>query len=393
MRNYSIHNMKWENRGHELDGLASLMLNETNEYYLTGSKEEIETFYERTGQYIKVTGIMVQSRQESYEFMGKAAVAEEDAQVNNHTILICTAKNRAEYEAWRKKWRKKGLIENQRFFQGELFSMIYDVYVRNLIRIDRIEVFLTSRCTLNCEKCISYIPYFTRKRDIPLEQLKKDADILFSKVDYIYKLKLLGGEGLLYPYLIEYIDYLCERYQDKIGIIRIGTNGTILPNQEILDMCVRNHVILDVSDYSQAVPDKSRLNEIKTLCDKNHVAIEIKRTGEQWLDLGFPDKTLDKRNEKQIQEHFYGCAMFCRQFGQGKMWFCCTNFAAVCAGLFTESENDYFDFATDFSKKELLEYEVGYSRLGHTTFCNVCGGCSDEVNPCQVEVARQMREK
>lgn len=376
-----------------MDEIAALMLDEKNEYYLIGSKEEIEFFYKRTGRYMNTAKIVTRLKEESLAFMGQATVAEEDVQISDRTILICTTRNRLEYETARSRWHEKGLIENQSFFQGELFSMIYDIYVRDQVRLDRIEIFLTSRCTLNCEKCISYIPYFQRKADVSLEQLKKDADILFRKVDYIYKLKLLGGEGLLYPYLIEYIDYLCEHYRDQIGTIRIGSNGTILPSHEILDMCMRNHVILDISDYSKAVPDKSRLDEIRALCDKHNVAVEIKRTGEQWLDLGFPNKALDKKCEKQIQEHFLGCAMFCRQFSRGKMWFCCSNFAAVCAGLFPENANDYFDFETDFSKKELLEYEVGYSRLGHTTFCSVCGGCSEEVNPCQVEVAKQMRVK
>lgn len=393
MRNYSIHNMKWENRGHELDGLASIMLGQAKRYYLIGSREEVASFYEKTGRYMGRDIPVVIPQEGQLGWTGQTTVSEKDLCMNDRTILICAVRNRAEYEAQRKKWREKGFVENRSFFQGELFSMIYDVYVRNQIRIDRIEIFLTSRCTLNCEKCISYIPYFTRRVDIPLEQLKRDADILFRKVDYIYKLKLLGGEGLLYPHLIEYIDYIRERYHEKIGTIRIGTNGTVIPSRDILDMCVRNHVTLDISDYSKAVPDQSKLDEIKELCEKHHVTVEIKRTGEQWLDLGFPNRVFDTKDEKQVREHFCGCAMFCRQFSQGKMWFCCTNFTAVCAGLYEENENDYFDFTADFSKKELLEYEVGYSKLGHTTFCSVCGGCSEEVNPRQVEVAKQIRAK
>ncbi len=58
--------------------------------------------------------------------------------------------------------------------------------------------------------------------------------------------------------------------------------------------------------------------------------------------------------------------------------------------MFPIDENDYFDFKKEFSKKELLEYELGFSKLGHTTFCAVCRGCSDEVNPFHVEVAQQI---
>lgn len=391
MRNYAIHPTVWENKGHELDELGQIVQNKEKEYYVIGNKEEIEGFYSRTGRDIGQVCAFISPESGLTDLEGIPVILEKEILVRDNTVIICVARNRVKYELVRDRWKEKGLLENQRFFQGEIFSMVYDVYVRNQIRIDRIEIFLTSRCTLNCEKCISYIPYFHEKTDTPLEQLKRDADILFRKVDYIYKLKLLGGEGLLYPYLIEYINYLYDNYGGKIGTIRIGTNGTILPDEDILAMCRRNHVILDISDYSAAVPDRCKLSEIKELCGKYGVAVEIKRTGEQWLDLGFPNVTGKQKEEETLREHFYGCAMFCRQFAQGKMWFCCTNFAAVCAGLFPGNENDYFDFETDFSKRELLEYELGYSRLGHTTFCNVCGGCSEEVNSRHIEVAKQMK--
>ncbi len=392
MRNYAIRDTTWKNKGHELDGIARIIQNKEKSFYIIGNKEEIEEFYKRTGRYIDQLAAFMISECCLTTLEGIPVILENEIPIKDCTVIICVARNRAEYEMERDRWKGKGIVENQSFFQGEIFSMVYDVYERNQIRIDRIEIFLTSRCTLNCEKCISYIPYFRMKTDTPLEQLKRDADILFGKVDYIYKLKLLGGEGLLYPHLIEYIDYLHDNYDEKIGTIRIGTNGTILPDREILEMCRRNRVTLDISDYSWAVPDRCKLYEVKELCDQHGVEVEIKRTGEQWLDLGFPNVVLDKKEEKTLREHFYGCAMFCRQFARGKMWFCCTNFAAVCAGLFPKNENDYFDFEADFSKKDLLEYEIGYSCLGYTTFCDVCGGCSEEINPRQVEVAKQMKQ-
>lgn len=282
-----------------------------------------------------------------------------------------------------------GFEENINLFQGEVFSKLYDVYVRNEIRLDRVEIFLTSCCTLNCEKCISYIPYFAKPKITSLQQLKDDVDLLFSKVDYVYKIKLLGGEGFLYPYLIEYVDYLYDKYKNKIGSIRIGTNGTVFPGQAILEMCERNHVTVDISDYTQAVPNICMLDDVKKICEEHGVTVDVKRTGEQWLDMGFPNNLPDKKNEEKLREHFHKCAMFCRQFSNGKYYFCCSNFAAVCAGLFPDDDNNYFDFTQNFTKRELLEFELGYSKLGHTTFCNVCMGCSEEVNQCHVPIAKQ----
>ena len=197
--------------------------------------------------------------------------------------------------------KSAGFEENKNLFQGEVFRKLYDVYVLDEIRIDRIEIFLTSCCTLNCEKCISYIPYFKKPKITPLQQLKDDADLLFSKVDYVYKMKLLGGEVFLYPYLTEYINYLNDKYGDKIGSIRIGTNGTIFPGQAVLEMCERNNVTIDISDYTNAVPNICMLDDVKKICQEHGVAVDVKRTGEQWLDMGFPDHPPREKNEEELR--------------------------------------------------------------------------------------------
>lgn len=401
MRNYSIRKTIKNNAGHELDKYADFMLRKQNHFYVIGSENEFNSFYNRTGRFLKEDeycllgflnkDVQKQSRGGDSVFLDVPIVEEAIIYADKQAVIICIARERKEYENLKNIFEEKGFIENQTFFQGEIFSMIYDVYVRDIIRIDRVEVFLTSCCTLNCEKCISYIPYFKNTHHTSLEQLKSDADILFKNVDYIYKLKLLGGEGFLYPHLIEYIDYVYDNYGGKIGTIRIGTNGTIFPKTEIMEMCKRNHVTIDISDYRIAVPDKCKLEEVKNYCLENGVAVDIKRTGEQWLDMGFPDNIPEFEGEEQIKVHFQKCAMFCRQFAKGKLYFCCSNFAAVAAGLFPDNDNDYFDFNRQFSKKELLEFELGYSTLGHTTFCGVCGGCSEEANSCRVEVAKQVK--
>ena len=186
-----------------------------------------------------------------------------------------------------------------------------------------------------------------------------------------------------------YINYLNDKYGDKIGSIRIGTNGTIFPGQAVLEMCERNNVTIDISDYTNAVPNICMLDDVKKICQEHGVAVDVKRTGEQWLDMGFPDHPPREKNEEELREHFFKCAMFCRQFSNGKYYFCCSNFAAVCVGLFPDDENNYFDFRQEFTKRELLEFELGYSMLGHTTFCSVCNGGSIEANQCNVPVAKQ----
>ena len=372
MRNYSIHNTIWRNKGHELDLLAEKMLDNNMKYILIGTQKEKDEFKRRTNYELDILeGI-------------------EEVEKCQDICIICVNKDRNMYESCKKKFEKAGLKENDRFFQGEVFQMIYDVYMHDQIKIDRIEIFMTSCCTLKCEKCISYIPYFKNQVVVPINKLKRDIDLLFSKVDYVFKLKLLGGEGFLYPELVAYIDYIYNNYHNQIGSIRIGTNGTIEPSDEIIQMCKRDEVVVDISDYSKAVPCISKLESVKKKLSSNGVMVDIKRTGEQWLDMGFPISKPEGKNEEMLRKHFEKCAMFCRQFADGKLFYCCSNCAAVKAGLYELNENDYFDFAENFNRKELLEYELGFSKLGHTSFCSVCQGGSEEANPWHVEVAKQL---
>lgn len=392
MRNYSIKDLRWSNRGHELDHFAEMITDKNNQFYIYGNEHEIEEFYQRVGKYLagNIGGCVCMQGKVNKELY---VCNEADIPDMKNTRIICTYKNREKYERLRENWDKKGYRENEKFFQGEVFEMVYEVYAKDEIKLDRIEVFLTSCCTLNCEKCISFIPYFKKPVIIPLQQLKDDADLLFSKVDYVYKMKLLGGEVLLYPYLTEYIDYLYTFYGDRIGTIRIGTNGTVFPGQAVLEMCRKDHVTVDISDYMEAVPNMCMLDEVKKICEDNGISVDVKRTGEQWLDMGFPNNLPEEKTEEELRKHFHKCAMFCRQYNAGKYYFCCSNFAAVCAGMFQEDGNDYFDLREEFTKKELLEFELGYSKKGHTTFCSVCRGCSEEANSCHVEVAKQINRE
>lgn len=380
MRNYSLHNTVWKNRGHELDALAEKMLDKNMKWILIGNQEEKNEFQIRTNCEMNVVN---DEEAEKIKDIVKAV----------DLGVICLSRDRNLYEKHREEFERAGIEENDRFFQGEVFQMVFDVYKHGQIKIDRIEVFMTSNCTLNCEKCVAYIPYFKHKVVASFENLKQDMDLLFGKVDYVFKLKLLGGECFLHPDLIAYVDYIYSKYHKQIGSIRIGTNGTIMPSDEIVSMCKRNEVIVDISDYSQAVPELNKLEAVKEKLLNNGVMVDIKRTGEQWLDMGFPDGGRSKiEDEDALRAHFEKCAMFCRQFADGKLFYCCSNCAAVKAGLYELNENDYFDFNEDFELKELLEYELGYSKLGHTSFCSVCQGGSDEANPHHVEVAKQVEK-
>lgn len=393
MRNFSVKSTKWLNRGHELDYMASLIMRRNNEFYIVGNSNEIRTFNNRVGRFLAdndmIKGLVRTEATDPIDGIDIPIINDGDIPKGINTIIICTSFERTEYESVKQLFEGYGFEENRQFFQGEVFAMVYEVYALNKICIDRVEVFVTSHCPLKCEKCIAYIPFFKTYEHTSLEKLREDLNCLFSKVDFINKFKIVGGDGLVYPYLKEYVKCLGDKYIEKIGSIRIGTNGTIIPEDELLNICAEYDIQLDVSDYRCTINERSKLEDIIDKCESFGVKVDIKRTGEQWLDMGFPNKLPGKKDEEHLKSHYSKCAMFCRDFDDGKLYHCCSNFAAVKAGLFPSDENDYFDFRQEFSKKELLEYEIGFCNKGYTSFCEVCRGCSDEVNPFHTQVAKQ----
>lgn len=305
-------------------------------------------------------------------------------------MIVCTDYQYNDYCKSKQLLLEHGFIENVNFFQIDIFKILYPLIKFNKLCLDRVEIFTTSFCSLNCKNCIAYIPYFIQRSHTPLDILINDMHLLFSKVDLVRKLKILGGEGLMYPWLTEYIHELFINYSQNVSKVCIGTNGTIIPSQKILDVCRKYGVTFDVSDYAQAVPGKSKMNELFKILEKNDIKYEIKRSGEYWLDVGFPVKPAHFNPVNDVREHFKKCAMFCRDFYDGKLWFCCNNFAAVKANLFPENDNDYIDFRKPITKQMIAEFELGFSKFGHTSFCTVCGGCSFESNPHKVPVAIQV---
>lgn len=376
MRNFSMGSTKRDNTIQKrLDAIGSIVANEASEVYLIGNLNNQKAYIKKFEAF------------SDKKFISSDSI---NIQNDNNSIIVCVERERKDYLEIYRQFEEKGWKENVNFFQEEVYEAFYHVYVRNQIVIDRIEMIMTTYCTLNCEKCISYIPYQAKKH-FSLKQLTDDIDLMFSKVDYVKKLKLLGGEGFIYPYLKEYVTYIHKNYSEQIGEIRVGTNGTVFPSEDILQVCREKEIIVDISDYTCAVPDRCKLDEVVRLLNAHAIRYDIKRSGEKWLDMGFPNNIPGERNDLELEDLYHKCAVFCRNFYRGKMYHCCSNCAAVISGMFPDDENDHLDFNREITKKDILAFELGYTPLGYLTFCKVCQGGSEDANQNLIDVAVQCK--
>ena len=77
----------------------------------------------------------------------------------------------------------------------------------------RIEYHVIDKCNLNCKSCSHFSNLVDKEIPKSLDQIKKDFKKIWDLTDQgstycVEKVTLLGGEPLLYPYLIEAITML-----------------------------------------------------------------------------------------------------------------------------------------------------------------------------------------
>ncbi len=184
-----------------------------------------------------------------------------------------------------------------------------------------VEVFLTPRCSLRCTYCAACMPSYTERYDIPFETVEASLRAFLDNIDFIENLRLLGGEPFVYPDLDRVVAYLRTR-RDKIGNIRIVTNGTIVPQTERLLSALNDRkVVLDISNYGEHSRKKEAL---LALSKRYRFRVNL---GPQ-LRFSIPDMNYTKRGmaDHLLAHKFSACGEHCRLIRDGKLFYCGPSF-------------------------------------------------------------------
>lgn len=175
------------------------------------------------------------------------------------------------------------------------------------IRYERFCFPITFRCNLNCKLCAEHAPYAERPYHPTLQFLKEQVDQLFSLVEYIGKFDITGGEPFLRKDLADILYYLYFNYHHKIGMVRVTTNGTLLPPEGFLQAMAswkdQAYVIVDhyaVSKQCEIVYQKLQNAGIPS--ELRDYSEDIHCDG--WVDYG--DLSL-KHTREEAKELFKKC--------------------------------------------------------------------------------------
>lgn len=289
--------------------------------------------------------------------------------------------------------KEDGYCEDRDFTTIERF--VTEWYYRRFHKANLLEIHtsITTRCTFNCRYCNIFIPYYKERTDYTFEQIKKNVDMLFQNIDYVFKYQLIGGEPLLHKDLPQILLYLYENYKERIGMIRIVTNGAVIPDTELVDAMKTCNCYVMLSNYTHSISYEEKYEKVKSTLLENGIRFR-ELISQRWRDVGFPHNSRNIPLDK-VREHMLTCATFWHGLVDEKLYYCNCTWSAANTGLYNAEETDYLDLKTlddsESSKLKILQFVLGDSQPDfYNSFCRVCGGCGKD-NECFVVSGEQMK--
>lgn len=255
-----------------------------------------------------------------------------------------------------------------------------------LCYVDVIDIYLTDRCTLNCQNCCNLIPYFQDAKDYTYETIIKEIDDVCNTFDHIYDLHLLGGELFVHKDAYKIINYATTK--ENVSYVSVYSNATIPLKEEELPLFNKDKVTFSLTKY----PGYSRhVEQNKALLDQYNIMASSKEDS-VWFDcIGFEYQNYSPEDLQKIYDTC--CTKDARAYVDGKIFFC-TYLASLyklkaipVAAIEMIDCNGYTD--SDLLKKDIIKYL--YDRTVLST-CQYCKGRSDEVCP-SIPAAIQMKGK
>lgn len=244
---------------------------------------------------------------------------------------------------------------------------------------------VTLQCNLKCKLCAVSAPYYDAPPSYDLAVLKKSIDRYFEAVDYIDKFTVNGGEPLIYPYIADVMDHLLV-YGDKIGMLEIITNSTVVPNGNLTAVLKKSDKIdILLDDYGSSL--SKGIEKTMKIFDKENIKYRHRTYyGENahfggWVDLR--DLSRKHRSSEETEKIYKGCAypgpFHCFVLFGGKAYICGVYARCINEGIIPENDEEYVDFLADNWDLEKARQKIlSFYDRPYFSACEYCNGfCMD----------------
>lgn len=347
----------------------------------------------------KITGIIDNNPKlqgENYRGIPIQTFEQAKGQIQNTKIIVATSA--LAYASIAKDLEGIGLVEFQDFSRLEDFMPEWYWKNRQEVCLSQMFSSVTSRCTFNCKYCNMLMPYYndTNHYDYKAEDILADFDVFFQRVDYLTSYFVIGGEPLLNKDLSRILEMVFEKYGTRIGYMQIISNGSIVPDDELMRVIKKCDIQVRLSDYTHVLPYGKKLQQVKDVLKENGISYSMS-IYETWMDPGFPEavEPIGKTRE-EARKHMLLCSPGCHILSDKKVFYCGLIFSSEKCGLYKLQPGDYVDLEKSSGqhtdKEEILKYCLGCVKNDYISICNICRGSGSD-NPHVIGVAEQCVRK
>ncbi|MCE7505284.1 radical SAM protein [Polynucleobacter sp. IMCC30063] len=241
-----------------------------------------------------------------------------------------------------------------------------------------IDIVLTEKCSLKCIDCSNLMQYYEKAVDTDLHTLLESIDKLFSALQFVKEVRIIGGEPLMFKEIVPVIQKIKTFH--NFGSIVIFTNGTIMPRDELMAECSNSSVRFQISDYGDLSRNVEKLEAL--LIEK-----EISNSRDRvltWQDCASLDRKV--RTKEELLSVFSNCCVNdAFTLLHGKLYGC--PFAAHAENLdaIPELKSDSIDIGKENSEGILKKIANLVNRSNYGA-CNYCNGRDYTVGTVEAAV-------
>lgn len=243
------------------------------------------------------------------------------------------------------------------------------------VLLKQMEIIVTNRCTLKCKKCSAGIQHFDLPKDLNIDSIIRDFTRIVELVDWIDRVVIMGGEPFLYKNLGKLMDAIYKNPNTikKIGSIKIITNGTLIPNNEILKKLNKYGAIVWISNYREHSMQICNLIDTFRKEEINYTVLPMK----EWSNVIQLKKDRMVQTKECLQERRKNdCITRCRTLANGKFYLCSLLKTMDYIGVQPFDQLNYVDIYEENAKEKIINMLDLNAPLPNA--CSFCSGCSEE---------------
>lgn len=266
----------------------------------------------------------------------------------------------------------------------------YALYYGKGLLIQRLFFAITDKCSLNCRNCDGYIPFHMNPQTDSTDMIAQSYEKIMEACEHVETIDIYGGEPLVHPDITQITNYFVRDQRcDRVTII---SNGTIMPNNDLITVLKSPKCILRISDYGTLSRKKE---EIIALCIKANIRYEITNYS-YWDRIPLIQKT--NETQEQLDAKFKACTGNYIFVKHGKLFLC--SFAMGLSGLgetlISDFEKNYVDLFPE-TDCDLISEIVAFARQlherRHIDACKYCPGSHCLQFEDKQPVAEQVKGK